>query len=966
MEIKDKSIHKRQFLFLIGIVALLVAAGAYLYYHYQEKNIREQKYTDLSAIAKLKIDQFVLWRKERIADARVLSHRPVFISEIEQWLLKKTNNTLKNNLEYRLVVPQKEYGYENIFLASIEGEPLLSAEHTLHHFDPVTSENIKRAVKCDSLLFSDFYQCKLENKIHYDIQMPLKNKKNITIAVVLLRINPRDYLYPMIQSWPALSKTSETLIVRQEGDSVLFLNDLRFRTGAALTLKIPLTRKDVPAVQSVLGYEGVFEGKDYRGVEVLSDIRPVPGTAWSMVAKVDRDEIFADLRTQAIIIIVFASLLILVSGIGVMWIYHFRQRNIYRSLWQVQEEFRTTLYSIGDAVITTDRDGKVLYLNVVAEQLTGWKENDAKNKPLEEVFHIINEATRVRVQNPVALVLKEGHIVGLANHTLLISKDGKETPIADSGSPIRDDKNDIIGVVLVFRDQTKERAIQKLLEDSETKYRRLFEAARDGILILDAETGKIVDVNPFLMEMLGYPHEYFLGKNVWELGLLKDILANEQKFSELRKKEFIRYEDLPLETFDGRRMEVEFVSNVYLVNHHKVIQCNIRDITERKQMEDQLRQIQKLEGLGTLAGGIAHDFNNILGIILAYVTGINRIKEDTKKLELASNTITKAVQRGKALVQQILMFARKTEVTYGPVNVNDVVMETMTLLFETFPKTITYSQNFDKSVPYINADHSQLHQVLLNLCVNARDAMPCGGVLSINTRMVSNANLRNQHPDAPASSYVCVEVSDSGDGMTPEIQKRIFEPFFTTKGPGKGTGLGLSVVYGVIQGHKGFVDVESELGKGTTFWVYLPTSQVVEPVIEKVDGTLEEIQGGTETLLIVEDEEMLLMSLQLVLFEKGYNVLSAGDGFTALKIYHEQKNDIALVLTDFGLPSISGLELCHKIKQINPNERIILATGFLDPEMKAEFLKVGVSHFLFKPYDLRKALKVVREVLDGK
>ncbi len=966
MEVKDKTLNKRQFIFLIGVLAILIAAGGYLYNRHQANTIREQKYAELAAIAKLKTDQLVQWRKERIADARVMSCSPFFIHGVEQWLYNKSNIKFKADLEKRLTLPQKEYGYESVFLVSIEGNILLSVGSTLHGFDPVTSEKVMQTVKYDSMTCSDFYYCKLENTIHYDNIVPLKNEKNVTIAILLLRINPYSFIYPFIQSWPTASKSSETLLIRKEGDSVLFLNDLRFRSRAALSLKIPLNRTDIPAVQSVLGYEGLFEGKDYRGVEVLSDIHRVPGTAWSMIAKVDQDEIFADLRTQAIIITVFAALLLLACGFGIMWIYHFHQRNIYRLLWRTQEEFRTTLYSIGDAVITTDTNGKVQYLNVVAEQLTGWKENDAKNKPLEEVFHIINEVTRVRVQNPVQLVLKEGHVVGLANHTLLLAKDGMEIPIADSGSPIRDDKNEIIGVVLVFRDQTKERAIQKLLEDSETKYRRLFEAARDGILILNAETGKIVDVNPFLIEMLGYTHEYFLGKNVWDLGFLKDIVANEDKFSELREKEFIRYEDMPLETFDGRRMEVEFVSNVYLVDHHKVIQCNIRDITERKQLEDQLRQVQKLEGLGTLAGGIAHDFNNILGIILAYVSGINRFKDDTKKLDLASNTITKAVQRGKSLVQQILMFARKTETSFGAVNVNDVVMETVTMVMETFPKIITCSQNFENMIPYINADRSQLNQVLLNLCVNARDAMPNGGVLSINTRMVSFAGLRNQHPDAEASGYVCIEVSDSGEGMTPEIQKRIFEPFFTTKGPGKGTGLGLSVAYGVIQSHKGFIDVESKLGKGTTFRVYLPTSQIVEPVIEKIEGTLEEIQGGTETILIVEDEEMLMMSLQLVLIEKGYNVLSASDGFTALKIYQEQKNDIALVLTDFGLPSISGLEVCHKIKQMNSNERIILATGFLDPEMKAEFLKVGVSRFLFKPYDLRKVLKEVREVLDKK
>jgi CheY-like chemotaxis protein len=232
--------------------------------------------------------------------------------------------------------------------------------------------------------------------------------------------------------------------------------------------------------------------------------------------------------------------------------------------------------------------------------------------------------------------------------------------------------------------------------------------------------------------------------------------------------------------------------------------------------------------------------------------------------------------------------------------------------------------------------------------------------------MMSGINLRNQYPEALASSYVCIEVSDTGEGMTPETQKRIFEPFFTTKGIGKGTGLGLSVVFGIVQTHKGFIDVESELGKGSTFRLYLPASQVAEPISIKDEETLEEILGGTETLLIVEDEEMLMMSLQMVLIEKGYKVLSAEDGLTALKIYQERKNDIALVLTDLGLPTMTGLEVCQRIKTINPNEHMILATGFLDPEMKSEFLKAGIQHFLFKPYDLKQVLKVVREVLDKK
>jgi CheY-like chemotaxis protein len=288
------------------------------------------------------------------------------------------------------------------------------------------------------------------------------------------------------------------------------------------------------------------------------------------------------------------------------------------------------------------------------------------------------------------------------------------------------------------------------------------------------------------------------------------------------------------------------------------------------------------------------------------------------------------------------------------------------MVLETFPKVLTYSQNIDKSIPSINADHSQLHQTLLNLCVNARDAMSSGGVLSIKTHMVPLARLRDLHPDASASNYVCIEVSDTGEGMPEEIKKRIFEPFFTTKGMGKGTGLGLAVVFGVVQTHNGFIDVESELGKGTTFRLYLPALQAAEPINIISEETIENIEGGSETLMVVEDEENLMLPLRTVLGEKGYNVISAEDGSAAVDIYKEKMDKIDLVLTDLGLPKMTGMEECTQIKRINPNARLIVATGFLDPEVKAEFLKIGVQHFLYKPYDLRKVLKVVRQVLDNR
>jgi len=534
-------------------------------------------------------------------------------------------------------------------------------------------------------------------------------------------------------------------------------------------------------------------------------------------------------------------------------------------------------------------------------------------------------------------------------------------------NPIIDKQGKVIGTTGYSYDITERKRMGIALQESELRFRSLYENATIG-LYRTTPDGKILLANPALVKMLGYASfQDLIKRNLEQEGFeysdrRKEFLEKIEREGEIKSCEakWIRQDSKAIFVLESARAIRDSQGKTLYYDG------TVEDITNRKLLEEHLRHMQKMEGLGTLAGGIAHDFNNILGIILAYTTSIKRFKEDHKKLESAVETISKAVDRGKTLVQQILTFARKTETTFGAVNVNDVVVEIMAMIFETFPKTLTYSQNIDKAVGYINADRSQLHQALLNLCVNARDAMPGGGVLSINTHMVSAVNVQPQHPEASASSYVCIEVCDTGEGMAEETQKRIFEPFFTTKDIGKGTGLGLAVVFGVVQTHKGFIDVESDLGKGTTFRLYLPASQAAVPVNEKEEEkTLEEISGGTETLLVVEDEEMLLTSLRMILVEKGYTVLSAGDGLSALKLYQENKNGIALVLTDLGLPNMTGLEICQRIQTIKPKERMILVTGFLDPDMKSEFLKAGIEHFIYKPYDMKKVLRMVREVLDG-
>ena len=392
----------------------------------------------------------------------------------------------------------------------------------------------------------------------------------------------------------------------------------------------------------------------------------------------------------------------------------------------------------------------------------------------------------------------------------------------------------------------------------------------------------------------------------------------------------------------------------------------VQDVTERNNLQHQLLQLEKVQSIGTLAGGIAHDFNNILAIILAYTSRIRRGKLDQEQLAESLTAVNNAVERGAALVRQILTFARKTDVSFTPVNLTELIHELSSMLRETFPKTITIQEVFKAEIPDVNADKTQIHQALLNLCVNARDAMPNGGTISIMVDTVPRAIVARQFLAADQESYVQIGISDTGMGMDNETKEKIFDPFFTTKEKGKGTGLGLSVVFGVLQTHGAFVDVESAVGAGTIFRIYFPALAEITSSSKPSSAEPKEIPGGKETILLVEDEGMLLDIMQSHLRSKGYRVIPAMDGQQAVDLYRAHGSDIALVLTDIGLPMLSGIEEFHKLKKINADVKVIIASGFFEPDVRMTLSAAGAKGFIQKPYVINDVLEKIREVLDEK
>jgi PAS domain S-box-containing protein len=389
--------------------------------------------------------------------------------------------------------------------------------------------------------------------------------------------------------------------------------------------------------------------------------------------------------------------------------------------------------------------------------------------------------------------------------------------------------------------------------------------------------------------------------------------------------------------------------------------CLREDITDRKKLEHDLRQAHKMESLGTLAGGIAHDFNNLLAIISGYAELSLQSTDDPVLLQRSIREIFTAAQRAGGLVQQILTFCRKTEVRFVPVDLNQLVGDLVKLLAETFPRTITFKLSLEPQLSALLADQSQLQQIILNLCVNARDAMPAGGVITLST------SLRTGSPEGrnvvPGRSYACLMVGDTGTGMSPEVRARLFEPFFTTKQGNQGTGLGLAVVYGVVENHHGFIDVDSTPGVGSAISVCLPLAVcTVVPPAASVDRAF---PSGSESVLVVDDEDSLRDLLAQALGRKGYKISTAANGLEAIDLIGDEQHHFDLVLLDLNLPGATGLQVMKALRQRRPATRALVVSGHITPEVRTDFHCLGQRDFMQKPYTLDDMGRRIRRLLDA-
>ncbi|MDQ6912305.1 MAG: PAS domain S-box protein [Verrucomicrobiota bacterium] len=607
-----------------------------------------------------------------------------------------------------------------------------------------------------------------------------------------------------------------------------------------------------------------------------------------------------------------------------------------------------------DSIILSDAQDTITYWNRGSQNIYGWSAEEAVGKNVHELLQTkFHDGARELDE----ILRRESHWEGELEQ---VRRDGEAIHVASHWT--------LKGVgtasqrLQINTDITAHKKAEDALRVSEERYRRFVEEGFTANFIMRPD-GTLVTCNPAFVRIFGFnSEEDALATNF--MSLLRSRKDGTQLLSLVAQHGTVERHELEMRQPAGEALYVvaRLVGTFDQHGHLTQLQGYLFNDTKRKRLEQQLVQAQKMEGLGTLAGGIAHDFNNILAIILGYTNQLAKWEKRPELIPGAIKVIKEAVDRGAALVQQLLTSARQAEARLSQLDLNELVRELEKMLHATFPKTIAFELNLDSNLPPVTADRSQIHQVLLNLCVNARDAMSNGGSLTLETSVVRGEDVAEFFTGADARNYACLRVRDTGTGMTTEVKAHIFEPFFTTKERAKGTGLGLSVVYGVVNNHRGFVQVDSEPDVGTTFSIFLPLLATLKPINDAQSAPAAHPREP-QTIMLVEDEDMLRELGIQILEGEGYRVVAAKDGEEAVDMFALRRDEIGLVVCDLGLPKLGGREVFLKMKQSKPSVRAIVASGYLEPAMRSEMLKAGVIDTIQKPYDFRELIEKIQSVI---
>ncbi|MEI8233663.1 MAG: PAS domain S-box protein [Verrucomicrobiota bacterium] len=610
------------------------------------------------------------------------------------------------------------------------------------------------------------------------------------------------------------------------------------------------------------------------------------------------------------------------------------------------------------AVVITDTKGDIQYVNPKFTEVTGYASAEVlgRNPRILKSGETLSEDYKALWETITAGCEWRGEL-----HNK--KKNGELFWESASICPITNEAGAITHFLAIKEDITERKRTEEALRKSEEKFFKAFNTAPAVMAIFTLHEGRCIEINDAFVEISGYGREEAIGRTVLELGLIEHREELKRLIKKLIDEGSLRNEECPYRTKAGESLLGLISAELIDVEGVSCVISITLDITERKQMEEKFLRVQRMESIGELAGGMAHDLNNILAPIMmsASMLGDKKLAAETRGQLIAG--IEEAARRGANIVNQVLTFARGVKGEHTVLDTRMLAAQIGQMVKETFPKAIAFSLFLPDSLWNITGDSTQLQQVFLNLCVNARDAMPGGGSLLLaleNCEVDSTFAL--MVPEAKPGCYVKFKVADSGTGIPKRIIDRIFEPFFTTKEPGKGTGLGLSTVVGIVRSHGGFLKVDSTPGEGSVFQVFLPaTMDAVPPPGQPNQPSL--TRGHAETLLVVDDEPEILQIIETVLSENGWKVVTAADGLEGVAAFLNHSTQIKAVLTDMVMPNMDGLSLIRSIRKLAPDLPILVSSGYSNEESREELSELRVNAFLKKPFSARQLVAEVVGVL---
>ncbi|OQX60555.1 hypothetical protein B5M50_00880 [candidate division KSB1 bacterium 4484_219] len=627
-------------------------------------------------------------------------------------------------------------------------------------------------------------------------------------------------------------------------------------------------------------------------------------------------------------------------------------------LQQSQQRYRQLVESVPNIFCVLNPSGEIVFVNRYVEQITGYTPEELLGENWWEIFYPGEEYAQVTrlFQN-----FERGDV---KNYEMtLVTKSGEKRVISWNSVNVRNAQGQVVQIIGIGADVTERKQSEIALRESEEKYRILAENSLVGVYIL--QNDRMVYVNPVMLQLVGYTLEEinkmdyteFIHPDDWEV-------ANQLKQHLLEAAENSASKEIRVITKDGdiRWIQVMLVPITY--RGEPAIMGTGIDVTERRQLEKQLLQAQKMEAIGVLAGGVAHDFNNILTGIQGYAQLAMAELQEDDPIAHDLEEIQRAAARAANLTRQLLLFSRRQPMKFVSLNLNNTIQDMLKMLTRLIGEDISIQTKLSPDLWNTRADAGNIEQVIMNLAVNARDAMPDGGKITIETKNVQvDTEYCQRYTYARPGKFICFSIEDNGIGMEPNVMERIFEPFFSTKAQGKGTGLGLSVVYGIVKSHDGWINVDSKPGQGSIFSIYLPATFMESIEHEEKEIPQEALRGKGERILLVEDDEAVQEFTARTLRRNNYIVFACRNAQEAVEIFHKEKGELALIIIDVVLPDEKGTKLVEQLIAENSCLQVLFISGYTDEKSNWQKIRGRGYSFLEKPYSVVELLRAVKQVL---